>query len=48
MRAAHVEVSGGAVELRLEGGGDVSLARWAAQRETELFERTFSRPLAVR
>jgi exopolyphosphatase/guanosine-5'-triphosphate,3'-diphosphate pyrophosphatase len=48
VRAAHVEVHDGAVELRLEGGGDVSLARWAAQRETELFERTFSRPLAVR
>jgi exopolyphosphatase/guanosine-5'-triphosphate,3'-diphosphate pyrophosphatase len=48
VRAAHVEVHDGTVELRLEGGGDVSLARWAAQRETELFERTFSRPLAVR
>ena len=48
VRSARVEVRDGAVELRLEGGGDVSLARWAAQRETELFERTFSRPLAVR
>jgi exopolyphosphatase/guanosine-5'-triphosphate,3'-diphosphate pyrophosphatase len=48
VRAAHVAVTGGTVELVLEGGGDVSLARWAAQRETELFERTFSKALAVR
>ena len=47
VRAAHVEVTGGHVALRLEGGEDLSLARWAAERETELFERTFSRPLAV-
>jgi exopolyphosphatase/guanosine-5'-triphosphate,3'-diphosphate pyrophosphatase len=47
VRAAHVEVADGTVELRLEGGEDLSLARWAARRETELFERTFSRPLAV-
>jgi exopolyphosphatase/guanosine-5'-triphosphate,3'-diphosphate pyrophosphatase len=48
VRSARVEVHDGDVALVLEGGGDVSLARWAAQRETELFERTFSRPLAVR
>jgi exopolyphosphatase / guanosine-5'-triphosphate,3'-diphosphate pyrophosphatase len=47
VRAAHVTIADGAVELRLEGGDDLSLARWAAQRETGLFERTFSRPLAV-
>ncbi len=45
--AAHVAIADGTVELRLEGGDDLSLARWAAQRETGLFERTFSRPLAV-
>jgi len=48
VRAARVEVVDGTVELVLEGGEDVSLARWGAQRESELFERTFSRPLAVR
>ena len=43
-----VEVENGSVRLRLVGGGDdVSLARWAAQRETSLFERTFSKPLEV-
>jgi exopolyphosphatase/guanosine-5'-triphosphate,3'-diphosphate pyrophosphatase len=47
VRATHVAVADGTVELRLEGGDDLSLARWAAGRETELFERTFSRPLAV-
>jgi exopolyphosphatase / guanosine-5'-triphosphate,3'-diphosphate pyrophosphatase len=47
VRAAHVAVANGTVELRLEGGEDLSLARWAAQRETELFERTFSRPLSI-
>jgi exopolyphosphatase/guanosine-5'-triphosphate,3'-diphosphate pyrophosphatase len=46
--AAHVDVSNGTVRLKLEGGGDVSLARWAAQRETALFERTFSKQLEVR
>ena len=34
-------IADGTVELRLEGGDDLSLARWAAQRETDLFERTF-------
>jgi exopolyphosphatase/guanosine-5'-triphosphate,3'-diphosphate pyrophosphatase len=48
VREAHVEVENGAVRLRLVGGGDdVSLARWAAERETSLFERTFSKPLEV-
>jgi exopolyphosphatase/guanosine-5'-triphosphate,3'-diphosphate pyrophosphatase len=48
VRAAHVRLAGGTVELELEGGGDVSLARWAARRQAELFERTFARSLAVR
>jgi exopolyphosphatase/guanosine-5'-triphosphate,3'-diphosphate pyrophosphatase len=48
VRAAHVEVLDGTVELRLEGGGDVSLARWAAQRQQDLFRRTFDRALAIR
>ncbi len=48
VRAAHVHVANGSVELELEGDGDVSLARWAAQRQRELFERTFDRSLDVR
>jgi exopolyphosphatase/guanosine-5'-triphosphate,3'-diphosphate pyrophosphatase len=47
VRAAHVARADGGIELRLEGGPDLSLARWAAQREGELFERTFAAPLAV-
>ena len=47
VRAAHVAVEDGTVELRLEGDGDVSLARWAAQRQDELFERTFEKRLSV-
>ena len=48
VREAHVELENGSVRLRLVGGGeDVTLARWAAQRETNLFERTFSKPLEV-
>ncbi len=48
VRTAHVSVANGTVELKLEGGGDVSLARWAAQRQAEPFERTFERALRVR
>jgi exopolyphosphatase/guanosine-5'-triphosphate,3'-diphosphate pyrophosphatase len=47
VRAAHVQVDDATVELRLEGEGDVSLARWAAQRQDDLFERTFARRLSV-
>jgi exopolyphosphatase/guanosine-5'-triphosphate,3'-diphosphate pyrophosphatase len=47
VRAAHVDVDDGRVELKLEGSGDVSLARWAAQREVDLFQRAFDRSLAI-
>jgi hypothetical protein len=47
VRVAHVIVQNGTVELRLEGSGDVALARWSAKRATELFERTFDKRLAV-
>ena len=48
VQAAHVHLENGTVELRLEGGEDLTLARWAAQREEDLFARTFERELAVR
>ena len=48
VRAAHVSVANGTVELELEGEGDVSLARWAAQRQADVFARTFDRALEVR
>jgi exopolyphosphatase / guanosine-5'-triphosphate,3'-diphosphate pyrophosphatase len=47
VRAARVRVADGHVELRLEGRGDVSLAKWAAERETDLFERAFDKRLDV-
>ncbi|HEX8207478.1 MAG TPA: Ppx/GppA phosphatase family protein [Solirubrobacteraceae bacterium] len=46
--AAHLSVEDGTAELRLEGSGDVALARWSAQRADELFERTFGKALEVR
>ena len=44
---AHVGVEDGHVELRLDADEDVTIARWAAQRQTELFERAFGRELNV-
>jgi exopolyphosphatase/guanosine-5'-triphosphate,3'-diphosphate pyrophosphatase len=37
----------GAVCLELEAGGDTSVARWAVEREAELFERAFGRALQI-
>ena len=44
---AHVGVDDGHVELRLDADEDVTIARWAAQRQSELFERAFGRELNV-
>ena len=43
VRRVHVSQSNGRVELRLESDVDVSVARWAAQRESDLFARAFGR-----
>jgi exopolyphosphatase/guanosine-5'-triphosphate,3'-diphosphate pyrophosphatase len=37
----------GAVCLELEAGGDTRVARWAVEREAELFERAFDRALQL-
>jgi exopolyphosphatase/guanosine-5'-triphosphate,3'-diphosphate pyrophosphatase len=37
----------GAVCLELEASGDTRVARWAVEREAELFERAFGRPLQI-
>jgi exopolyphosphatase/guanosine-5'-triphosphate,3'-diphosphate pyrophosphatase len=42
-----VQLSDGRARLRLEAHEDVSVARWAAQREKELFRRAFGRELEV-
>src|SRR5919109_2530252 len=46
---AHVSVqlADGVARLRLDAHEDVSVARWAAQREAELFRRAFGRELEV-
>jgi exopolyphosphatase / guanosine-5'-triphosphate,3'-diphosphate pyrophosphatase len=44
---AHVEVDDGRVEIRLEADEDVSVARWAAERQRDLFERAFDKELSV-
>jgi hypothetical protein len=38
----------GVVELELESATDVTVSRWAAQRQADLFERAFGRALMVR
>ena len=48
VRRAYVEVVDGRVELRLDAVGDVTIARWAAARQRDLFERAFARELTVR
>ena len=48
VRAAHVAVHDGDVRLTLVSDDvDVSVPRWAAARETELFARAFGRELVV-
>ncbi len=48
VRRALLEPNGdGAVVLRLEAEGDVSVARWAAERERGLFRRAFGRDLEI-
>ena len=45
VEAAEVFVRNGAVDLHLRAREDISVARWSAQRERDLFERAFGRPL---
>jgi exopolyphosphatase/guanosine-5'-triphosphate,3'-diphosphate pyrophosphatase len=47
VKRARIEVVDGRVELRLDAVGDVSIARWAATRQRDLFERAFDRELSV-
>jgi exopolyphosphatase / guanosine-5'-triphosphate,3'-diphosphate pyrophosphatase len=43
----RVQLSDGVAKLRLEAHEDVSVARWAAQRERDLFRSAFGRELEV-
>ncbi|MGZ4277572.1 MAG: Ppx/GppA phosphatase family protein [Solirubrobacteraceae bacterium] len=47
VRAAHASVDGKVVRLDLVSDGDVSVPRWAAGREVDLFARAFDRALAL-
>jgi len=47
VRHAHVVVQDGLVELRLQADADVTVSRWAAQRQADLFQRAFGRELSV-
>ena len=47
MRACDVRVHDGRVELHLEAGEDVRIARWAAERQGDLFKRAFGLELAI-
>ena len=44
---ARVVVEDGRVELQLQAEGDVTVSRWAAQRQADLFRRAFGRELSV-
>ena len=43
----QVVADGDTVRLELEADGDVSVPRWAAAREVDLFARAFGRRLVV-
>jgi exopolyphosphatase / guanosine-5'-triphosphate,3'-diphosphate pyrophosphatase len=47
VRHAQVVVEDGRVELRLESTADVTISRWGAQRQADLFRRAFGRELRV-
>jgi exopolyphosphatase / guanosine-5'-triphosphate,3'-diphosphate pyrophosphatase len=47
VHAARIEVEDGRVEISLEADADVSVARWAAERQSDLFERAFGKELTL-
>jgi exopolyphosphatase / guanosine-5'-triphosphate,3'-diphosphate pyrophosphatase len=47
VRGASVSVVDGRVELKLEHSEDVTVARWAAERQRDLFERALGRELVI-
>ena len=47
VRHARVVVEDGRVELRLQAEADVTIPRWAAQRQGDLFRRAFGKELTV-
>ena len=47
VKAAHIAVSDGSVDLTIEADEDVTVARWAAERTSDVFERAFGKELRV-
>jgi exopolyphosphatase / guanosine-5'-triphosphate,3'-diphosphate pyrophosphatase len=47
VQAADVSVRDGTVELRLRSAEDVTIARWAAERQADVFRAAFGHDLAV-
>jgi exopolyphosphatase/guanosine-5'-triphosphate,3'-diphosphate pyrophosphatase len=47
VREARMATDNGKVTLELVTDGDASVARWAAERQVDLFERAFGRPLEI-
>jgi exopolyphosphatase/guanosine-5'-triphosphate,3'-diphosphate pyrophosphatase len=47
VRLAQLRDRGGELELELAVDGDAALARWGAERQTDLFRKAFGRPLTL-
>jgi exopolyphosphatase / guanosine-5'-triphosphate,3'-diphosphate pyrophosphatase len=47
VREARLQVADGRARLELVADGDVSVARWAARRHVDLFQRAFGRELEI-
>lgn len=47
VKAAHIAVNDGVVDLTIEADEDVTIARWAAERTSDVFERAFGKELRV-
>ena len=47
VRSAQLHDEGGTLELELAVDGDAALARWGAERQSDLFRKAFGRPLTV-
>jgi exopolyphosphatase / guanosine-5'-triphosphate,3'-diphosphate pyrophosphatase len=47
VHAARVDVEDGRIDISLEADEDVSVARWAAERQSDLFERAFGKKLRL-
>jgi exopolyphosphatase / guanosine-5'-triphosphate,3'-diphosphate pyrophosphatase len=47
VRGVSVDVHDGSVELRLDAAGDVTIARWAAEKQRDVFRKAFGAELAV-